>query len=151
MSKNTFIRHTLATINFRANASIVSAPSSLAEARASDEHWTALQILRHMNDVLEWALSIARGKQEWNAGEPGSWQEEVENFYCVLRSFDDLLVDNEIQEEGALCLLQGPLADVLTHVGQLASLRRACGSPVAPQNYAVAAIEAGQIGPGTDA
>jgi hypothetical protein len=147
MSQNTFLRHTLATINYRANASICDAPDSLAEARASAEHWSGLQILRHMNDVLNWAYSIAKGKQEWEPTEPQSWQHEVANFHAVLAAFDGLIAGREVAEDESLKLFQGPLADVLTHIGQLASLRRSCGANVPPQNYHTASIQLGEFGP----
>jgi hypothetical protein len=44
-------------------------------------------------------------------------------------------------------LLQGPLADAMTHAGQLAMLRRLAGSPIHPENFIVAAIEAENVGP----
>ena len=43
-------------------------------------------------------------------------------------------------------LIQGPLADALTHVGQLAMLRGMAGVPVGPESYARAKIEAGRVG-----
>jgi len=43
-------------------------------------------------------------------------------------------------------LIQGPLADALTHVGQLAMLRGAAGAPVRPESYARADIVAGRVG-----
>ena len=44
-------------------------------------------------------------------------------------------------------LFQGPVADALTHVGQLAMLRRMAGAPVRGENYFRAAIVAGRVGP----
>jgi hypothetical protein len=43
-------------------------------------------------------------------------------------------------------LFQGPIADALTHVGQLAMLRRVAGSPAWSENYSVAKITAGCVG-----
>jgi len=43
-------------------------------------------------------------------------------------------------------LFQGPVADALTHVGQIAVLRRLAGSPVKGENYFVADIAAGRVG-----
>lgn len=139
------LRHLLATIAYRASQSLVEAPGSLAEARASNTHRTAIEIVGHMADVLAWALSNARGAEEWVTLE-GTWTEQVERFYCVLEE-----LDAHLKEKPVSCspcrLIQGPLADTLTHVGQLASLRRSCGSPVPPQNYFLAEIRVGEIRP----
>ena len=43
-------------------------------------------------------------------------------------------------------LIQGPLADALTHVGQLAMLRGMAGAPIRPESYARAEIVVGRIG-----
>ena len=43
-------------------------------------------------------------------------------------------------------LFQGPIADALTHVGQLAMMRRAAGAPVKGENYFVADITVGRVG-----
>ena len=118
------LRHLVATIAYRASQSLVDAPASLATARASESHRSGVEILGHMVDVLAWALSNVRGNEEWVTHE-GSWDEQTERFYTVLEELDAQL------EAGppacpATKLVQGPLADTLTHVGQLASLRRAC-------------------------
>ena len=42
--------------------------------------------------------------------------------------------------------MQGPVADALTHVGQLAMMRRLSGSPIRGENFIEAAIVAGQVG-----
>ena len=42
-------------------------------------------------------------------------------------------------------LIQGPLADALTHVGQLAMLRGMVGAPVRPESFTGAEIVAGRI------
>jgi hypothetical protein len=44
-------------------------------------------------------------------------------------------------------LFQGPLADALTHVGQLAMLRRLAGSPVRGEDFFVADIATGRVDP----
>ena len=43
--------------------------------------------------------------------------------------------------------LQGPLADAMTHAGQLAMLRRLHGSPVPSENFIFADVSARNVGP----
>jgi hypothetical protein len=46
----------------------------------------------------------------------------------------------------AEALFQGPIADALTHVGQLAMQRRLTGAPTRGENFFVAVVTAGQVG-----
>ena len=48
--------------------------------------------------------------------------------------------------EGPARLFQGPVADALTHVGQIAMLRRMAVCPISGENYFVAQIETGRVG-----
>jgi hypothetical protein len=43
-------------------------------------------------------------------------------------------------------LIQGPIADALTHVGQIAMLRRLAGCPIPGENYFAADIAPGRVG-----
>jgi hypothetical protein len=98
--------------------------------------------------LLDWGLSLARGKQSWNRSEPLPWERETDRFFAVLKGFDDYLASAERLQAPAEKLFQGPIADALTHVGQLAMLRRMAGGPVKGENYFVADVAAGRCGTG---
>ena len=99
-----------------------------------------------------WAIcSIGRsrsrkGKQAWQNSKPLLWEKEVERFFAALQSFDDFLASGAAVEAPLEKLFQGPVADVLTHVGQLAILRRAAGAAVKGENYYKAEITVGRAG-----
>ena len=114
--------------------------------KASETTRTPAQILAHIGDLLDWALSIAKGAETWNNAEPLPWSQEVERFHSALGNFDDYLASDS--ELAASCerLFQGPIADALTHVGQLTMLRRIAGDPMKGENYSRAKIEAGRVG-----
>jgi hypothetical protein len=99
-----------------------------------------------MGDLFDWALSIAKGKQTWKDSEPLPWNQEVERFFASIKAFDDYLATSEPLHGTVEMLFQGPIADALTHVGQLAMLRRVAGAPIRSENYSVAAIAAGRTG-----
>jgi hypothetical protein len=105
------------------------------------------QILAHIGDLLDWALWLAKGKQEWHDSPPLSWDQEVQRFSAALRAFDDYLAAPLPLGSSAEKLFQGPVADALTHIGQIAMLRRLAGSPVRGENYFRAGIAAGLVGP----
>ena len=107
---------------------------------------TPEEILAHMGDLFDWALSIAKGKQAWQNSKPLLWEKEVERFFAALQSFDDFLASGAAVEAPLEKLFQGPVADALTHVGQLAILRRAAGAAVKGENYYKAEITVGRAG-----
>jgi hypothetical protein len=63
-----------------------------------------------------------------------------------LQSLDAYLASDQPLRAPAERLFQGPVADALTHVGQLAMLRRLSGSPARGENFYVADIKVGQVG-----
>src|ERR1035437_6183891 len=99
-----------------------------------------------MGDLFDWALSMAQGAQRWHNSQPLPWFEEVQRFYAALQAFDAALACPEPINADPEALFQGPIADALTHVGQLAMLRRLAASPTRGENLYVAAIAIGQTG-----
>lgn len=140
------LRHTAATLAYRGAKAVRGAPDSLAAFKASDTTRTPAQILAHVGDLLDWALSIAKGDETWNNSEPLSWDKEVERFHAALKSFDDYLASDAELNASCERLFQGPIADALTHIGQIAMLRRISGAPMKGENYSRAKIEAGRVG-----
>lgn len=142
-SELTLLRHTLATLAYRAARAIEGAPKSFAAFDGAGRRPD--QILAHMGDLFDWALSMANGHSRWHVSTPLPWSQEVERFFATLSAFDDRILAAEPFQAPVERLLQGPIADALTHVGQLAMMRRLAACPMRGENYYVAAIEPGQI------
>jgi hypothetical protein len=140
------LRHTLATLAYRGGKAVRDAPTGFADFRAGQGLRTPGQILAHIGDLLDWALSIAKGQQKWQDSKPLPWEQEVERFFTALQKFDDFLASGEPARAPMEKLFQGPVADALTHVGQIAILRRMAGAPVKGENYYVAEIAVGRVG-----
>ena len=145
------LRHTVATLAYRSRKVLVDTPPGFAAFQAAEGARSAVQILAHMGDLFDWALSIADGRQAWKDETPLPWDEEVHRFYATLRRFDDRLAEPSELKAPAAGLFQGPIADALTHLGQIAQLRRLAQAPVKGENYHKAEIVAGRIEPGTQA
>ena len=144
--KRELLRHALATIAYRGGKAVRNAPANFADYRCSETSRTPGQILAHIGDLLDWGLSIARGKQTWrDAGVP-DWNQDVERFFSGLKAFDDFLASDHPLGAAPEKLLQGPIADALTHVGQIAMLRRMAGAPVKGESYFSAEITPGRVG-----
>lgn len=144
--KREILRHTVATVAYRGGKAVRDAPESFATFRASETSRTPAEILAHIGDLFDWALSMAKGAEAWHDSSPQPWLEEVERFHSCLARFDQYLASD--QELACSCerLFQGAIADSLTHVGQIAMLRRIAGAAIRGENYSRANIQAGRVG-----
>ncbi|HET7151314.1 MAG TPA: hypothetical protein VFI60_07870 [Candidatus Acidoferrum sp.] len=140
------LRHTLATVAYRGGKALRGAPEHFGTFHIGDKTRTPGQILAHMGDLFDWALSIAQGKQTWKDSTPLPWDAEVARFFSCIRRFDEFLASSEPLQASAEGLFQGPVADALSHVGQIAMLRRLAGSPILGENYFKAEIASGRVG-----
>jgi hypothetical protein len=141
------LRHTLATLAYRGGKTLRGAPEGFSGFRASASTRTPGQVLAHIGDLLDWALSIAQGKQEWHNSQMQSWELDSQRFFAALAALDAYLASGEPLGAPVEKLFQGPIADALTHVGQIAILRRMADAPVRAENYFRAEIVAGRVGP----
>jgi len=140
------LRHTLATVAYRGGKALRGSPEGFATFHMGDKTRTPAQIIAHMGDLFDWALSIAQGKQAWHDSAPLPWNAEVDRFFAAIQKFDDYLASSEPLHGSTEGLFQGPVADALNHIGQIAMLRRLAGSPILGENYFKAEIVAGRVG-----
>src|SRR5262249_17009329 len=124
------LRHTAATLAYRAAKTLRRAPAEFSSFRPAAGSRSAGEILTHMCDLCDWALSQARGKERWRNSKPRSWSEDSDRFFAALTAFDEYLASNAVLHSRAEKMFQGAIADALTHVGQLAMLRRLAGARV---------------------
>jgi hypothetical protein len=141
-----FLRHVVATVAYRGGKTLRGAPAAFATLAVGPTSRTPLAILAHLNDLLDWALTQVEGEQRWRDSQPQAWASEVERFHAALAALDAALAGPAPLGAPAERIFQGPLADALTHVGQLAMLRRLADSPVRGENYFRAEIAAGRVG-----
>ena len=140
------LRHTVATLAYRAAKATRGAPDAFATFKAGPTSRTPVEVLAHMGDLFDWALSMATGAPKWHNSDPLPWEEERERFFATLKRFDDRLASPEPLAYEVTRLFQGPVADALTHTGQLTMLRRIYGSPVKGESYNRADIAVGRVG-----
>ena len=143
------LRHAVATVRYRGNKVLREAGPEFAHFRIAETVRTPVEILAHIGDLFDWALRLSHGTPQWTEAKPLAWDEEVARFHRVLDGFDARLDSAEPMSAPVERLLQGPVADALTHVGQLATLRRLAGSPIRPENYFKASIVAGRAAGGS--
>ena len=145
-AKRDLLRHTLATVAYRGGKTLRGAPDSFAAFTSGDHGRTPAEIVAHVGDLFDWALSLAKGAEAWHDSTPLPWPREVDRFFAALTAFDAFLASAAPLATPAEQLFQAPVADALTHVGQLAMLRRMAGAPIRGENYRKADIVVGRCG-----
>lgn len=144
--ERSLLRHALATLAYRAEKVLRDPPATFSGQRVVAEVRSPLEIVGHLGDLVEWAEQLAQGQWIWKAAGVGEWEADVERFYAALARLDARLAADAALGHPASVIFQGPIADALTHVGQLAMLRRLAGSPVRPESYGRAEIRTGRVG-----
>jgi hypothetical protein len=144
--KRELLRHAVATIAYRGGKAVRGVPASFAAFQAADTARTPARLLAHIGDLFDWALTIARGKQEWHDSTPLEWDLEVARFFEALGRFDAYLASDAALASSAEQIFQGPIADALTHIGQLTMLRRLSGAVMRSENYFRADVQIGRVG-----
>jgi hypothetical protein len=142
-----FLRHTLATLAYRVAKPLRDAPPEYAEFHAGPTSRTPAQLVAHIGDLMDWALTIAQGREKWIDSPVQSWSSDVDRLFAAITAFDEFLAAGSVRDVPVLeRLFQGPVADALTHTGQLTMLRRLASAPIRSENYQRAHIAAGQTG-----
>jgi hypothetical protein len=144
--ERTLLRHTVATLAYRAEKVLRDVPSGFVHHRLAPESRTPLEIVGHLGDLIEWAVRTAQGQMIWKPESAGDWNADVARFYDALEALDRYLDSDAPLGHSAGVIFQGPIADALTHVGQLAMMRGIAGLPVRPESYARAKIQTGRVG-----
>jgi hypothetical protein len=140
------LRHLIATLAYRAAKVLRDAPPDFANFSSAETTRRPVLIVAHLADLMAWAASLADGTSVWTAGGSGDWDTEVGRFFDGMRRLDDRLAAGPLAEADEKKLISGPLADALTHVGQLAMLRGLAGAPIRPESYARAEVVVGRVG-----
>ena len=139
------LRHCLATIAYRTQKALRGAPDSYSNFRAGVNVRTPHEIVWHMTGVLGYARTFFQ-PGIWQPERLGNFIDEVERLHAVMEDLARLVQQGKPRNNITLeQLLQGPLADAMTHVGQLTMLRRLAGSPVASENFIFAKIDPGNL------
>jgi hypothetical protein len=140
------IRHAVATLVYRGAKTLREAPAGFDVFRIKPESRTPVEIVAHIGDLFDWSLSMVKGEEIWRTSTPQEWDHELDRFYASVKKFDSYLASSSTVACPLDRLFQGPIADAISHVGQLAMLRHVFGAPIKGENYFKANISIGQVG-----
>ena len=147
--KREVLRHMVATVAYRGGLAITDAPANFANFRAHETTRTPGEILAHIGDLLEGSLHLVKGEMVYLTSTPLPWNEEVTRFFTAVKNLDSYLASDIPLACAVEKLVQGPVGDALTHVGQIVMLRRMAGDPIRPGEYFTAEIVAGEVNEAT--
>jgi hypothetical protein len=140
------VRHCLATLAYRAAKVLRDVPPDFPHFSIGDEARCPLRIVAHLADLMAWGVTMTEETIRWVPEGGGDWNVEIARFFDGLKMLDDRLAIAVPPADRLEKVIQGPVADALWHVGQLAMLRGIAGAPVRPESYARAQIVAGRVG-----
>lgn len=140
------LRQLTATLAYRAAKVLRDVPPEFATHDFGPATRRPVHVVAHLADLMAWGVTLAEGRYEWKASGGEDWNLEVARFFGGLAALDAALAAEGEFHGSMEKLIQGPLADALTHVGQLAMLRGMAGVPVRPEAYARAEIVPGRVG-----
>ena len=146
--KGSLLTHFLGALAYRTQKALRDAPAGFGGFRAAGAVRTPSEIVRHMTSVLGYARACYVGGK-YRPDHLPSLDDEVSRFHGMLEALAQHIGAGTALRDGMTPerLLQGPLADAMTHVGQLATLRRLAGSPVPPEDFSLADIDGTRLGP----
>ncbi len=143
--KRELLRHLIATLAYRLKVAILDAPENFAAFKIGEAIRTPGEILAHIGDLLEGSLYLMKGEFVQLNSAPLPWNEEVERFFTAAKDFDSYLAADTPLGQPIEKIMQGPVSDALTHIGQIVMLRRVAGVPVRAEGYFTAEIVPGKI------
>jgi hypothetical protein len=143
--KRELFRHVVATVAYRGGLAVSDVPENFSVFRINETVRTPGELLAHIGDLLEGSLYLVKGELIYLTSAPLSWEEEVTRFFSAVKEFDAYLASGAPLACPMEKLIQGPICDALTHVGQIVMLRRMAGKPVHAEAYFTAEIVAGKI------
>ena len=144
-SERELLRHLIATVAFRGGLAVSGAPEDFAEFRIDETTRSAGELLAHLGDLIEGTLYLSQGRFVRLQSSPRTWAADVARFFAAVRELDSHLASDAPLAQKIEKLMQGPVADALTHVGQIVMLRRLAGKPIEEASYFTVDIKAGEI------
>lgn len=143
------LRHYLATLSYRTTLALKNAPANYPELEIGKNVRKPLEILNHITFLMAYTINCYKELNLDEYRNIHNWETEIQRFYNTIEELDRILQEETLPlSRTGEQLLQGPLADAMTHVGQLTMLRRLANEPVPYENYMDADIEIGRLRPG---
>lgn len=139
--ENELLRHILATISYRFEKVVKHIEPDFGDFSAGSGTRTPQEILNHMYQVLQ-VTGVFIQEERFIKVTPAQLplQGEIDRFNAELITVGEIIASTPLELPYAKRLIQGPLSDILTHVGQLSMLSRLYGKPIAGEDFSSAKV-----------
>ncbi len=139
---NEYLRHTIATIDYRFKKSVSNVNDNFGNFNLGKGSRSPIEIINHMYHVL-YSTRVFVEEERLNKEKPKKLQlaQEIERFTLELKEIDKTFSAGELGIQYSKKLLQGPLSDILTHIGQISMLQRLNNKPIKWEDFSSAHIQ----------
>ena len=142
--KNEYLRHTLSTIDYRFNKSVKYRNVGFGKFSLGNGSRTPTEIINHMYSVLSsTTIYIQEERVRKEEHNKLDLELEIERFNSEIKNLDKVLSEKELDMDYSKRLLQGPLSDIITHIGQISMLSRLNNNPIEKEDFSSAPIKTG--------
>jgi len=142
--ENEFLRHALSTIAYRFQKAVSNSETEFGYFSAGNGSRTPNEIIYHMYHVLYTTrIFILEEKDNTEQSEKLDLKSEIDRLNAEINNLDNVLAEKPLDINYAKRLLQGPLSDLLTHIGQISMLSRLNGNPIVGEDFSTASIKTG--------
>ena len=140
--KNEILRHSIATIVYRFDKVINNQEDSFGAFSLGSGSRTANEIINHMFEVLH-ATRVFIEEERFIKESPKAlnFSEEASRFMAECELIDRSLSQEELPIPYVKRLIQGPVSDIFTHIGQLSMMSRLNGNPIIGEDFSSAEIQ----------
>jgi hypothetical protein len=130
------LNHALKAIKYRFEKATDGSLENFGEFRVSYNTRSPSEIVNHMFDLVNKTISIITGgDMNTESQELMKFDKECHRFLCGLEELMTALQQSKIEMFVCKRLLQGPILDITTHIGQLALLNGLNGNKIGKENY----------------
>lgn len=139
---NEYLRHTVATIDYRFRKSVGNVDDNFGNFNLGKGSRSPIEIINHMYHVL-YSTRIFVEEERLNKEKTRKLDltQEIERFNLELKEIDKTFSVRELGVQYSKKLLQGPLSDILTHIGQISMLQRLNDAPIKWEDFSSAQIQ----------
>jgi hypothetical protein len=134
--RNDLLNHAVKAIKYRFEKATLASLENFGEFKVGQHTRTPSEIINHMFDLVNKTnCKIEEGHFNCSPPEQLNFKEECKRFITRLETLNETLQYAQIEMDVCKKLLQGPLLDITTHIGQIALLNGLNQNKIPKENY----------------
>ena len=140
--KNELLQHSIKAIEYRFIKATTGSGNNFGEFKISEHTRSPNEIINHMFDLATKTKTMIKDGH-FNCPSPGNleFEGEKKRFLSGIKELETVIGDTDISMATSKKLLQGPILDIASHIGQLAMLNGLDGNKIPKENYYATDLE----------